>query len=292
MTETLALAAVAGLITTVFGFAVLEAAARDRRRLEAKAGIVRVSRPTRAISPLALLVALGAIVAGPRVALLAGGEMPQPRFVTPAELAVFRAAWRGLAIVLGALVILAALAAREPAWLLALVPTPFVARILVVGRARALDRARAQSLERELTVALDIFVLALEAGLPFERAVTAYVETTQSVLAQELAVTVRELEVGYRRREALERLVHRTRSAGLAAMASAVRLAEEFGTPLAAALRSLTVDLRAQRRNRLQEAALRAPVTMLVPTAGLILLPIFAIILGPIALRVATGTLF
>ena len=71
-----------------------------------------------------------------------------------------------------------------------------------------------------------------------------------------------------------------------------IRLAEDFGTPLAGALRALAIDLRALRRQRLQEAALRAPITMLLPTAGFILVPIFAIILGPIALRVATGTLF
>jgi tight adherence protein C len=103
---------------------------------------------------------------------------------------------------------------------------------------------------------------------------------------------VRELEVGYRRREALERVVSRTGSASLAAVASAARLAEDFGTPLAAALRTLAVELRAQRRQRLQEAALRAPVTMLLPTAGFILVPIFGIVLGPIAIRLATGTLF
>jgi pilus assembly protein TadC len=84
----------------------------------------------------------------------------------------------------------------------------------------------------------------------------------------------------------------RTRSANIAGLAGAVRLAEDFGTPLAQALRSLAIEMRATRRQRLQETALRAPVTMLLPTAGFILLPIFAIVLGPIALRLAGGSLF
>ena len=75
-------------------------------------------------------------------------------------------------------------------------------------------------------------------------------------------------------------------------LTSAVRLAEDFGTPLAQGLRALAIEIRATRRQRLQETALRAPVTMLLPTAGFILLPIFAIVLGPIALRVANGSLF
>ena len=98
--------------------------------------------------------------------------------------------------------------------------------------------------------------------------------------------------MGYRRREALDRLVARTGSPALGVVARTVRLAEDFGTPLADALRGLAVEMRAQRRQRLQEAALRAPVTMLLPTAGFILVPIFAIILGPIVIRVASGTLF
>jgi len=50
--------------------------------------------------------------------------------------------------------------------------------------------------------------------------------------------------------------------------------------------------MRGQRRQRLQEAALRAPVTMLLPTAAFILVPIFVVVLGPVAIRVFSGTLF
>lgn len=56
--------------------------------------------------------------------------------------------------------------------------------------------------------------------------------------------------------------------------------------------KGLATDVRAARRQRLQEAAQRAPVTMLLPTAAFILVPIFAIVLGPVALRVASGSLF
>jgi len=286
------LAATAGVIVTLFAFAVLEASARERLRLEARVGIERAAARRLSFSMLGGLAALGARVPGRQIAWLAGGDVRQPRFVAPAEVAVMRVAWRGLAILFAAAIVLVAVLTVEPAWLLALVAAPLLARVIAQARLRAREAVLARALERELTGALDIFVLALEAGLPFERAVSAYVETTDSVLGRELGLTVDDLEVGYRRREALDRLVQRTGSAGIASMASAVRLAEEFGTPLAATLRSLAVDLRAQRRNRLREAALRAPVTMLLPTAGLILLPIFAIILGPIALRVATGTLF
>lgn len=45
-----------------------------------------------------------------------------------------------------------------------------------------------------MSAAIDVFVLALEAGLPFERALAAYAESVESPLGRELSATVRELE--------------------------------------------------------------------------------------------------
>jgi tight adherence protein C len=198
---------------------------------------------------------------------------------------------RGIAIVLALAVLLFAIV-TSPLWTALLVLVPFVARAFVERELRHVVERRRRELERDVTPAIDVFVLALDAGLPFERALTSYTESVDGALARELRATVRELEVGYRRREALDQLVARTRSDALAKLAASVRLAEEFGTPLAGALRSLAIDMRAERRQRLQEAALRAPVTMLLPTAGFILVPMFLIVLGPVAIRIASGRLF
>jgi len=198
---------------------------------------------------------------------------------------------RGIALILGVLALLLAIAA-SPFWTALLVVVPLFARAYVERELRQNVERQRRELERDVTPAIDVFVLALDAGLPFERALTSYTESVDGALARELRATVRELDVGYRRREALDQLVARTRSEALAKLAASVRLAEEFGTPLAGALRSLAVDMRAERRQRLQEAALRAPITMLLPTAGFILVPMFLIVLGPVAIRIATGRLF
>jgi pilus assembly protein TadC len=198
---------------------------------------------------------------------------------------------RGIALIFGVLTLLLAIAA-SPFWVALLVVVPLFARAYVERELRQDVERRRRELERDVTPAIDVFVLALDAGLPFERALTSYTESVDGALAREPRATVRELEIGYRRREALDQLVARTRSEALAKLAASVRLAEEFGTPLAGALRSLAVDMRAERRQRLQEAALRAPITMLLPTAGFILVPMFLIVLGPVAIRIATGRLF
>ena len=180
----------------------------------------------------------------------------------------------------------AATAAPTAPWALRRLTWP-----LVGLRARGRERERRRVLDRELAPAIDVFVLGLEAGLPLETAVSEYCRSSASDLARELAITAGELEVGYRRTEALQRLVERSGSAAVAALVQTIRLADELGTPLAAALRSLAARLRTERRQRLQAAALRAPVTMLLPTAAFILAPIFAIVLGPIAIRLMAGTL-
>lgn len=276
-------ALLAGAVAAVASWLILRGGEADRARLERALGIIerpigRAPRPSRA----QLFAAIGRVAPATLVASL-GGDSPTMAAAT-------RAMVHGVTVMLSLVVIVLVFA--NPLWFLALILVPRLARTLVEAQARANDARVRRGLDREVSAAIDVLVLALEAGLPFEHAVAAYAESVESALARELAATVRELEVGYRRREALDRLMTRTRSVNLAALNNAVRLAEDFGTPIAQALRALALEIRATRRQRLQETALRAPVTMLLPTAGFILLPIFAIVLGPIALRVASGSLF
>jgi pilus assembly protein TadC len=278
------LALLAGAVAAGASWLILRSGERDRTRLEHALGIVEGRpdrRPRRSLARA--FDAIGRLAPAGLVASLGGDSAALPDAA--------RSRVRAIAVLLGVVVIGLALAVN-PLWFFALIGAPRLARAIVEAQARAAEARARRVLDREVTAAIDVFVLALEAGLPFERALGAYAESVESSLGRELEATVRELEVGYRRREALERLVTRTRSANLAALSSAVRLAEDFGTPIAQALRALAIEIRATRRQRLQETALRAPVTMLLPTAGFILLPIFAIVLGPIALRVGTGTLF
>jgi hypothetical protein len=279
------LALLAGVVAAGASWLILRTGEGDRTALERALGIeegrVREhqSRPDLAqlVDKIGVLAPIGL------VASLGGFS---PRMSEREQRGV-----RTLCVVL-AIAVLALALLLHPLWFLAIVAVPRAARAVLEAQTRSNQSRQRHALDREVTAAIDTFVLALEAGLPFERALAAYADAVDSALGRELTATVRELEVGYRRREALERLVTRTRSENLAALASAVRLAEDFGTPLAQALRAIAIEIRATRRQRLQETALRAPVTMLLPTAGFILLPIFAIVLGPIAIRVASGSFF
>jgi Flp pilus assembly protein TadB len=289
--DALAAATLAGVLAAATIWWTWGDVARDRARAAAALGLATGERRAGG-SPLAeLLVRAGRSAPGDLLDALGGrpsaaARLPQAEAVRTVHLA------RGFASLLALAGFAVAAATGNALWLASIVLAPVFARWTVDRwlAARAAERARV--LEREVTSALDVFVLALDAGLPFERAMTAYTQSLDGPLAEELRTATGDLDVGYRRREALDRTVVRTGSLGLAQLAATVRLAEDFGTPLAGAIRGLATDLRATRRQRLQEAALRAPVTMLLPTAGFILVPIFAIVLGPVVLRVLGGSLF
>jgi Flp pilus assembly protein TadB len=289
--DAVVIAALAGLVTAATLWWIAGDMDRDRERTARALGLA----PTQAVasgSRIAdLVVRLGRIAPGDIIDALGGrprraSGLPDVERVRAVHLA------RGLAslVVLGAVGV--AVAAESVLPIVVVVLAPLLAAWAVDRSLAAGSADRLRVLEREVTGALDVFVLALDAGLPFERALEAYTQNVDGPLADELRSTIGDLEVGYRRREALDRAVARTGSAGLAQLSSTLRLAEDFGTPLADALRGLAADVRATRRQRLQEAALRAPVTMLLPTAAFILVPIFAIVLGPVALRVASGSFF
>lgn len=199
---------------------------------------------------------------------------------------------RGTAVACGAAIAGVALIFQSPLPLLLMPAIPWAATLFTQRSIGAAAQRHVEEIDRDVIGALDVFILALEAGLSLERAISQYVDRSSSSFALDLRETQRELDLGYRRRESLERLAERTGSDAVGAMVRRAVLAEELGTPLADGLRGLTGELRALRRQRLQAASLKAPVTMLVPTALFILLPIFAIVLGPIAIRVFTGTMF
>ncbi len=289
--DAVVIAALAGLVTAATVWWVARDADRERERIVRALGLPRAASRPSGSRAADLVARLGRIAPGDLIDALGGRPQRAARLSDAERVRAIHLA-HGLASLIALAAVAVAVAAETVLPVVVVLLAPALAGWLVDRRLAASAAERGRVLEREVTGALDVFVLALDAGLPFERAVEAYTQNLDGPLADELRATTGDLEVGYRRREALDRAVARTRSAGLAQLASTLRLAEDFGTPLADALRGLATDVRAARRQRLQEAALRAPVTMLLPTAAFILVPIFAIVLGPVALRVASGSFF
>lgn len=151
--------------------------------------------------------------------------------------------------------------------------------------------ARARERQREILFALpdslDQMTICMEAGLGFESAMARASQSNTGPLAQEMVRTLQEMQVGVGRGEALRMLADRNDSPDLRHFVTAVLQAEHYGVPISHVLRDQASELRTKRRQRAEEAARKLPLKLLFPLILFILPPLFIILVGPAALRLA-----
>jgi tight adherence protein C len=140
---------------------------------------------------------------------------------------------------------------------------------------------RQLELVNSLPDALDLLVIANEAGLSFENAMHEIISKWDNELAHEFARVLRDLSMGQARREAMIGLSERTGVPDIANFVTAVNQAESMGVSIGRVLTTQAEELRVRRRQRAQERANQAPVKMMFPLVFLVFPAIFAVLLGP-----------
>ena len=149
---------------------------------------------------------------------------------------------------------------------------------------------RHHAIVRALPYNLDLLTLSVEAGLDFAAAIGKVVEKgRKGPMADEFALTLRELKLGKTREEALRNLSSRVDLPALSGFVNALIQADKMGTPLGKILRILSTQMRVERSQRAEKLANEAPVKMLFPLIGFIFPTIFIILFGPIAFSVFNG---
>jgi tight adherence protein C len=151
----------------------------------------------------------------------------------------------------------------------------------VIGKLRGPFQNR---LRRGLPDALDLLVVAAEAGLGLETAVDRVareMEGSNRAIAMELNQLVQELRILPDRRMALERMAQRNEVDGLKRLGATLSQTLRYGTPLAQALRVLASDMREERMLRIEEKAIRLPALLLGPLILFILPSLFIALIGP-----------
>ena len=104
-------------------------------------------------------------------------------------------------------------------------------------------------------------------------------------LAAELLVVNRKMNAGLTRDEAVTGLWNRTGVEELRGLASSIIQSERLGTSIARVLRVNAETLRRKRKQAAEKRAAEAALKMIIPL-GLFMLPaLFAMILGPAALK-------
>lgn len=151
--------------------------------------------------------------------------------------------------------------------------------------------SRQRRMVRDLPETIDLISLCLDAGLNLEGAMKAAVSRWKGPLMQELAQVLSEIELGRSRREALHRMAERTSTEEIRAFLAAVIQAEQLGGSLKQTIRMQSFDARLAYIGRVREAAMRAPIKMIVPMSLFVLPAIFIVIIGPAVPQLARSIL-
>jgi tight adherence protein C len=157
----------------------------------------------------------------------------------------------------------------------------FAPDAFVAGRART----RQDAILKELPDTLDQVTMSVDAGLGFEAALTRAATSGDGPFAEELLRTLREMQLGISREQALRNLGDRTDVADLDSFILAIVQSERYGIPVAQVLRVQAAEVRDKRKQRAEEAALKLPVKLIFPLGFCIFPAMFIVLLGPAVIR-------
>lgn len=138
---------------------------------------------------------------------------------------------------------------------------------------------------RELPSALDLLTVSVEAGLGFDQAIERLATKLSGPVAEEFGRTLREIQLGSSRAQALQRMAARTGVEAVRTFVSSVVQSERLGVGMAQVLRIQAAEVRRKRRMDAEERAMKAPVKMLFPLIMFVFPALFVVVLGPAAIH-------
>jgi len=191
---------------------------------------------------------------------------------------------QALAAALGLLVALGLNALRDAPGsqeLLVLLLLPAAGVLLPAAWLNRKVAERRDAILRDLPDTLDLLAISVEAGVGFEGALAIVCEHFHSPLADEFSRTLKEMELGLPRREALQNLKRRTEVPELSNFVLALTQADALGMPIGRVLKTQATEMRMKRRQWAREKAAKLPVKIMFPLVLFIFPPVFIVVLGP-----------
>lgn len=147
--------------------------------------------------------------------------------------------------------------------------------------------ARQKDIRKAMPDALDLLTICVEAGLGFEAAMSKVSEKWENQLSIALLRTIREIQLGKARRDAMRDMADRIGLPEMTSFVAAVIQSEMLGVSMARVLRIQSDQMRVKRRQRAEEEAHKAPIKMIIPLGILIFPSIFIILLGPAGIQIS-----
>jgi tight adherence protein C len=151
---------------------------------------------------------------------------------------------------------------------------------------RSSAEKRKEQIARALPDFLDLLTVSVEAGLGLDSAMAKIAERLHGPLQEEILITLHQIRMGKSRQVALRDFADRCQVEDLTNFISALIQSQQLGISLGQVLRVQSETIRTVQRQRIEGAAQKAPVKMLVPLIICIFPCMFVVILGPAAIRI------
>jgi tight adherence protein C len=206
----------------------------------------------------------------------------RPGNLTPEDFAAVRIV---AAAVMAALGLLIGLLLANPVYLaVSIVVGAILGYYLPVLWLKQKVDARRQEIQKGLPDAMDLLVIAVDAGLGFDAALARVTDKYKNALSDEFAKVLREVSLGRPRLEAMDEMGRSSGVEDLHNFIQAIIQSEQFGTGIGKILRIQADEMRRKRRQRAQEKAAQATLKMMLPMVGCIFPTLWIVLLGPAAL--------
>jgi tight adherence protein C len=145
-------------------------------------------------------------------------------------------------------------------------------------------KARQRRLRLSLPDALDLMVIAVEAGLGMDQAINYVAKEITQVhpdLSEEFRLMGLEMRAGKRRADALNQMATRTGEPEIRKLVSVLTQTDRFGTSMAAALKTHSEHMRIERRQQAEEKAAKIGVKLVFPIFFFIMPSMLLVSVGP-----------
>ncbi|HXM73315.1 MAG TPA: type II secretion system F family protein [Candidatus Dormibacteraeota bacterium] len=206
----------------------------------------------------------------------------RPGNLTPEDFAAVRLV---AAAVMAALGLLVGLLLANPVYLaISIVIGAILGYYLPVLWLKQKVDARRSEIQKGLPDAMDLLVIAVDAGLGFDAALARVTDKYKNALSDEFAKVLREVSLGRPRLEAMDEMGRSSGVEDLHNFIQAIIQSEQFGTGIGKILRIQADEMRRKRRQRAQEKAAQATLKMMLPMVGCIFPTLWIVLLGPAAL--------
>lgn len=173
--------------------------------------------------------------------------------------------------------------------ILAMMPFGFYAPIM---DASGQKKIRVQNVREHLPFYIDLLALSVEAGLDFFAAIQMLVdkaEVKKSVLAEELGLVLKDVQLGAAKATALKDFAERLDMSEITSFVAVLIDSEASGAPISRVLKEQSVQMRLERFVRAEKAGARASQAILLPMMIFIIPAVFIMVFGPVAISFMYG---